>query len=177
MELLAEKMENQRKEHRPWAAALAALQRTPRYLESNCSTFPSSPLAFQCTSTLWGKELTLMDVGSACSRDPELCLSSKSFSLGMRFLSNLLCFQLLTPQQGREPGKQFGSLRRRKELIHKQPRCSVAPCFGHPQLTPAAMKQVALMVDGEVPIRRDCHSGIVNSLGRSASCTWRAFHP
>lgn len=39
--------------------------------------------------------------------------------------SNLLCFQLLTPLQGREPGKQFGSLRRQKELIHKQPRCSV----------------------------------------------------
>lgn len=54
-ELLAEKMENQRKEHRPWAAALAAPQRTPRYLESNCSSFPCSPLAFQCISTLWEK--------------------------------------------------------------------------------------------------------------------------
>ena len=32
-----------------------ALQRTPRYLESNCSSFPCSPLAFQCISTLWEK--------------------------------------------------------------------------------------------------------------------------
>lgn len=39
-ELLAEKMESQRKEHRPWAAALAVLQRASSYLKSNCSTFP-----------------------------------------------------------------------------------------------------------------------------------------
>lgn len=54
-ELLAEEMENQRKEHRPWAAVLAALQRKPRYLKANCSTFPRSPLAFQHSSTLWQK--------------------------------------------------------------------------------------------------------------------------
>lgn len=49
-------------------------------------------------------------------------------------------------------------------LSHK-----VAPRFGHPQLTPAAMKQVALMVDGKAHILCDCHSAIVNSLGQLAA--------
>lgn len=51
----------------------------------------------------------------------------------------------------------------------------VAPYFGHPQLTPVAMKQVTLMLEGEAHILYDCHRGIVNSLGSSDSCTWRSF--
>lgn len=100
-------------------------------------------------------------MGSASSRDPELCLSSKPFSLGIRYLrwgtrikvkltereadgagpvgdldrpgtSSLLCsaFQqfamLLAADTPTGKGvREAALLRRQKELIYEQPRCSV----------------------------------------------------
>lgn len=94
-----------------------------------------------------------------------------------------VCSQIIYVHKGNHYGNRQTSIKRMEKqekigcllfsfLSHK-----VAPHFGHPQLTPAAMKQVALMVDGKAHILCDCHNAIVNSLGRSASCTWRSFHP